>query len=159
MTKAQIVPARMDKFIPYIFVLMFAVIFVVNGLMVFFAIHTQTGVISESAYEQGIGYNDIIAAKEAQDKLHWGSQVSFKDGKLVFVLKDEQGRAILGGKVTALVKREIQDGSDFTVVLQPAANGVYETALNMPAKGQWQVRIFFDSNDIKYQTGTIIFVD
>ena len=49
-----------DKYILFAFLAFFGVIFVLDGIFVYTAISTQTGVIAEKAYEKGLNYNETL---------------------------------------------------------------------------------------------------
>ena len=59
-------PPFKDRIIPWYFVMAFMVIFAVNGLFVYLATHTHTGVITENAYEKGLKFDDIV--KEVREQ-------------------------------------------------------------------------------------------
>jgi len=65
----------------------FAVVFVVNGVMVRAAISTFGGLETESSYKAGLMFESEVARAERQQALHW--QV---DGKLT---RDRAGEAVL----------------------------------------------------------------
>lgn len=49
-----------DRFIPWYFVMAFAVVFAVNGFFVYKAVTTSHGVVTENAYEKGLQFNDVV---------------------------------------------------------------------------------------------------
>ena len=53
----------------------FAVIFAVNGAMIYSAIVTHTGIVSNEPYRKGLHYNERIAADERQSALGWTDDV------------------------------------------------------------------------------------
>jgi nitrogen fixation protein FixH len=52
---------RRDRIIPWYFVMAFMVVFAVNGVFVYTAIHTNHGVVTENAYEKGLKFDHIVA--------------------------------------------------------------------------------------------------
>lgn len=55
--------------IPLYFVLAFAIVFVVNGIFVYYAISTNSGMVEENAYENGLNYDRIVSqVREIKEK-------------------------------------------------------------------------------------------
>jgi nitrogen fixation protein FixH len=64
-------PARTRRpgwWIPWIFVGFFAVTIAVNGTMVWFAMHSWTGLETEHHWQEGIAYNSAIRGARARRK-------------------------------------------------------------------------------------------
>lgn len=137
---------RRDKLIPLYFVAFFAVVALVDGVMATLAIRTQTGLVTDHAYEKGIAYNQLIAAEEKQEALGWKSTLRMENGKLIFNLKDAQGNALLPERAQAHFMRPTQANMDFEVSLQGAA-----TPVAFPAKGLWDVRVYATMRGVTYQ--------
>jgi len=57
-----------DKLIPWYFVIFFLVLFIVDGIFVYLATSTHTGVVTENAYEKGLRYNEVIERARAAEK-------------------------------------------------------------------------------------------
>jgi nitrogen fixation protein FixH len=55
----------------YAMLIFFGVIFVVNGVFIYLARSTFTGVSTEDAYHKGLAYNDVIRAAGSQHTLGW----------------------------------------------------------------------------------------
>jgi len=49
----------------------FGVIFAVNGVFLYAALSTHTGVVANEPYRKGLNYNQRIAAFQAQEQLGW----------------------------------------------------------------------------------------
>ena len=104
---------KIDKFIPWMFVLFFIVVACVDAVFMTTAIRTQTGLVTDKAYETGLKYNDILKASDDQKKLGWSHELSVsKDGAIKFILKDKQGKKITGAVISLLCFRSTQDGMD-----------------------------------------------
>jgi nitrogen fixation protein FixH len=131
---------------PWIFVGMFGVVIAVNGIFVFFALDTWTGLTTDHAYDEGIAYNKALAAVAEQQALGWKTAFELKDsgaqrGRLALAIKDHDGRVLSGGKVAAHFIRPTSEGHDFVVDLAPAPDGRYVADIAMPLPGQWDVEI------------------
>ncbi|MFA7429262.1 MAG: FixH family protein [Rhodospirillaceae bacterium] len=164
MTKMQTTTKRPDGWwYPYIFVGGFAVVVTANLIMMYFATSTFTGLETKGAYERGLGYNQVIAQQEAQDKLGW--TVAFSaDGRLsdtpgaaerptVLSLRmtDAQGQPLDGVQVEASVRRPTVAGYDFDLRLMPVGPGEYKATLDLPMAGQWDVQVYAKRGDDAYR--------
>src|SRR5688572_2876208 len=57
------------------FLAFFGVIFAVNGVFLYMALSTHTGLVAQEPYRKGLHYNDRIAAAERQQALGWTSDL------------------------------------------------------------------------------------
>ena len=135
---------RRSRWIPWTFVWGFVVILAANGIMVFFAFDSFTGVSSDDAYRSGLGFNEQLVAKRKAAALGW--QVAARvDGtaagrRLTLALHDRAGRPLSSADVRAEFRRPIERGLDFTVALKPLGDGRYGAPFAPPRRGQWRVR-------------------
>ena len=128
------------------FLAFFGVTVSVNVVMATLAIRTHSGTVTEHPYEQGIKYNDVVNAEMAQEKLGWKGDITLKDDVLKFTLHDKSGASIVPQKLTAHFVRPTQKGMDFDVVMTDE-----QAHVSFPMKGLWEVRIYADIGDKKYQ--------
>lgn len=136
---------------PWIFVAGFGVVLLVNGIMLYAATSTFSGLSVQKSFEKGNAYNAEIAAAEAQAALGWQGSVrvvgsrTTADGarqlRWSFQLKDKAGQPIEGMSVRAIVERPAVKGHDQIVVPAATAPGVYSVDMTVPFKGQWEVRL------------------
>ena len=151
-------PRKSDKYIPWYFVAFFAALFIWDGIFVYTATSTHTGVVVDNTYNRGLNYNETVAAADAQASLNWHSVITFSpDGILSFNLEDSDGTAIRGASVKAQFFRPTQAGQDFVVGLQEASSGTYQTSIRT-TPGQWEVRIFAKWKQQRYQKSKRIIV-
>ena len=139
-----------DKWIPWYFVAFFAVIALLDGVFVYMAVSTQTGVVTEHAYEKGLDYNRLLEAARAQPDLD--QKAEYKDGVLRWTIAEDGGAPILDAFVQAHIKRPVQDGYDFDIMLKHMGGGVYEARLDAPLAGLWQARLKCKWNNQTFQT-------
>lgn len=149
---------KSDKWIPWYFVAFFVVLAILDGIFVYIATSTHTGVVTDEAYQRGLDYNDTIAAAEAQVALGWSGTVELRNGQLVGVLSDANGRAMVGARAQAHFFRPTQDGSDFSVSLSEVSDGRYVSPVINAVPGQWDVRIFVEWKQKQFQTAERIVV-
>jgi nitrogen fixation protein FixH len=139
-----------DKWIPWCFVIFFAVIAVLDGIFVYMAVSTQTGVVTEQAYEKGLAYNELL--EQAKQRPEINQKASYKDGVLSWSLANKDESPISNAVVTAHIKRPVQDGYDFDITLSHKGNGLYEADITLPMKGLWQAGLNSEWDNQKYQT-------
>lgn len=140
-----------DKWIPWFVVLFFLCFMSVDAVMVTLAVKTQTGVITENAYEKGLTYNRAIDAAENQKSWGWTHKLSLTDRHLSFMLNNDEGRPIDQAIVRAKIIRPIQDGQDFEIQLSLTPNSTYEADIPFPQAGLWTIRIYATWMDKQYQ--------
>lgn len=133
-----------DKWIPRYFVMFFAVIAVLDGIFVYMAVSTQTGVVTEQPYEKGLAFNETLAEARAQPDLE--HHASYTDGTLRWKLPLTQA------VVTASIVRPVQDGYDFDVELKHKGGGVYEARPDTPLPGAWTAKLKATWDNQKFQT-------
>lgn len=132
---------KKDKWIPWLFVLFFAVIALVDGTFITIAMRTQTGLVTDQAYEKGLAYNKVLNAAAAQKKTNLVQKAAFENGILSWRLSTKEGRAIDVATISAKILRPAQDGSDFEVFLESKGNGTYEVRPQFPLRGLWTARL------------------
>lgn len=140
----QTVQNPKDKWIPRYFFIFFAVIFVLDGIFVYLAVSTQTGVVTKQPYEKGLAYNETLKKAKAQPVIE--NSVTFENGILRWVIP------VSNATVTGFVIRPVQAGYDFNITLEQVEEGVYEARPNMPLPGHWIVKLSARWNNQQYQT-------
>src|SRR5689334_4633575 len=83
----------------------FAMIFAVNGVMIYAATSTFGGLEIENAYKAGLAFNNDIAAAHRQDDLQWDVNGHITRGQngtqLEVSLRDAAGAAVAGIALSA----------------------------------------------------------
>jgi nitrogen fixation protein FixH len=134
---------KRDRLIPWYIVAFFVVVAILDGIFVYLATSTHTGVVTERAYDKGIAYNETVAAAEAQKALGWQGDITLAaDRTLTFSLLGAEGQPLSGATVKAEFMRPTQAGMDFAVELSETAAGQYSASVDFPAEGLWDVRVF-----------------
>lgn len=133
--------AGLWRWFPWVLVAAFAVIFAVNGSLVYFALHTMPGVVSEHPFELGNGYNDVLAQGAAQDALGWHANVTLARGDLRVTFQDRAGQSLTGLAVSARIIRPVEDLPVIAVTLLAKRPGLYGAPLALPRPGQWEVQV------------------
>ena len=149
---------KSDKLIPWYFVAFFVVLAILDGIFVYLANSSHTGVVTDEAYQRGLEYNKTIAAAEAQEALGWTSETVLENDQLVSTLRDANGNALVGARVRAQFFRPTQDGHDFIISLTEVLDGRYVSSSLAAKPGQWDVRIFVEWKQQQYQKAQRIVV-
>jgi nitrogen fixation protein FixH len=96
--------------IPWTFVAGFLLVVAVNGVMIWFATTSWTGLVTDRAYERGLDYNRNLEAAAAMAALGWQAKLvaaTRADGSREFTLeaRDKEGAPLSGlvieGKLAA----------------------------------------------------------
>lgn len=144
-------PRPSGKYIPWYIVLFFAVQTALFAWFVYIAETTHTGLVTGSAYEKGLAYNDTIRRAEAQDGLGFSAEIRNTRDKIAFRLQDAQGKGLASARVRALFFRPAHDGVDFSLDLTDLGGGDYEARYAVPEKGLWEVRVQAETPAGPYQ--------
>jgi nitrogen fixation protein FixH len=120
----------------------FIVVSAVNGLMIWYAEHSWTGLVSDSAYQEGLGFDRVLAESRAEAKLGWRAAIGYEPaGRLSVDLADATGRKLAGLRLSAQFLRPTREGYDREVRLVETTPGRYEAQFRPPLPGQWDVRV------------------
>ena len=119
----------------------FAVVFAVNGVMIYKAESTFGGLDTADAYRKGLTYNERVAAAEAQAKLGWRDTLTYvpETRRLRVALTDAAGGAVSGLAVRAQVQRPATTRYDRELVLEQTGPGTYEVDAADLDAGWWTV--------------------
>ncbi len=130
-----------DKLIPWYFVLFFLTFMVLDGIFVYIAIHTNTGVVTDKAYEKGLAYDTLLEESRLQKEAGIQHKTGFEEPLLRLELQDRNGQPIEGANVTAKMIRPVQSGYDYDVTLTPQGKGVYTAEIHPPLPGAWTAKL------------------
>lgn len=137
----------------YGLLIFFGVIFTVNGVFIYMAGSTFTGLQTEDAYRKGLAYNDSIRAAGSQHALGWqvrDIQLT-RNGQLNVALLDQEDAPLQGLTVGAEVRRPASEEFDQTLSLAEAAPGLYAGQGGDFAAGQWQVVLTVRRGDDEFR--------
>lgn len=140
-----------SRFIPWLFVAGMLLVIAVNGVLIFFATTTWSGLATGHAYEQGLAYNTALAAQAKQDALGWTFDVRLQPAaggaSLLVGAGAADGWVLSGLTVEAVLQRPLGDADTRRVMLSPVAEGLYAAALAPLAPGQWDVHLTVSRGD------------
>jgi len=147
-------PARRSLWIPWLFVAFFGIVVAANATMITVAVTTFTGIGAENqhSYQQGLAYNDTIAAVAAQKALGWDVDLTFdpsggRRGVLDLSMMDAHGGWIDQAAVSVQLRRPTEAAADFSASLPYVRDGHYRATLDFPLPGIWDVHI--DAEDAR----------
>lgn len=140
----------------FYFLAFFLVFGTVDAFFVYFATSTNTGVVTDKAYEKGLAYNKVIEQAQAQHTLGWTHILSIKldlDNKrrVVLRMRDKNNKPLTGGGAIIRFFRPVQDGIDFDVPLKERSPGTYIALAQFPMRGQWEAYIAVRVGDTTYR--------
>lgn len=148
------------RMIPWYFVGFFVVLAIMDGIFVYLATSTHTGVVTEEAYKKGLNYNDTVAAARTQAALGWNGTIEYtEDRRVLFTLQDASGAPLTGAQVVAEFSRPTHNKQDFSIPLQQVDAGNYAAPVEFPLIGLWDARVFVEWNQQQYQQGKRLVVN
>ncbi len=126
----------------------FAFVAAVNGYMIWRAIGSFPGVVTESSYRDSQRFNKAIADAHLQAARHWRIDAKADrgpDGRVVVRLeaKDAQGAPITGVAFRATLQHPANRALDHVVPLAAVAGatGVFEGAATGVGEGKWGMEV------------------
>jgi len=128
---------------------MFGVVIAVNLVFVYFALDTFTGVSRENPYQDGLAYNEVLAARDAQRGLGWQGDVSFGSAgageeRITVTLSDATGAPLSGLALDGVLRRPTHEGMDQALAWQELSPGSYSAAVVLPRRGNWDLEVVAD---------------
>lgn len=132
------------RWIPWIFVGGMLVVILVNGVLIFSAISTFTGVSVGQAYDRGRSYNQVLAEGARQDALGWTLRATLEGERLTVTARDRAGNPITGVLGAHLLR--LLGGQRIAF---PDATGAGRYQFDLPElrAGQWEFRGLLISAD------------
>lgn len=144
----------------------FALIFAANIVLVWLALGSFPGTVTDSSYRASQTYNSEIAAAHAQADRGWRVAASAKrdaDGHAAvsIEMRDHDGKPLPGLKVDAVLEHPATRTLDrpFTVAETVGASGLYGGVVEGLPAGQWELVIratAADGRSFKSQSRVIL---
>lgn len=144
------------KVILLCFIGFFSLIILVNVVFIYVATSSNTGVITENAYEKGLAYNKILSAAKNQPDLN--TKAAYNNGKLTWAVTGPDGQPLTDGNASALMVRPIKDGNDFSLSLKETGPGIYEADADFPAQGLWEAKLEIKWDNNRYHTSQSLLI-
>lgn len=114
---------------------------IANLVMVYFSIKSYDGLVEENYYKKALNYPQQEALEDRMKLMNW--QVALKNDKDTYKLevKDKNSNPITSANVSLKFFRPTLSGFDKTIVLKETSLGVYESKVELPMNGIWDVYI------------------
>lgn len=136
----------------------FAVIFIVNGLMAWFALTNYRGVVVQSSFVASQDFNVEKARANAQGARGWRTTVAAPQGAPVLSLRDRDGAPLAGLLVTARALRPLDIQFDRDLRLREIRPGDYAAADPLPP-GQWRIAFAVEGAGDRYAASLPLMVE
>ncbi len=145
---------------PWIFVAGMGVVIIVNGILLYFALSTWSGLETDDHYRKGLAYNQNIEAVRRQAQLGWTLDVAFapdtasgeqRPGTVRLRFAGPDGAPLEDLAVRVRFERPTHEGYDREVTARYAGQGRYEASLALPLPGLWEARVWARRGDIQFQ--------
>ena len=124
-------------------VVFFGIMFLANGVFVYFAVSTFNGEETTDAYRRGLAYNSRLT-EAAEQKAHgWAGKIDIREDPtaLVLDLRDGSNVPVSGLEVRAKIGRPATDKFDHGLIFSEEAPGIYAVHFPRWAPGAWIVAI------------------
>ncbi|MDK9721390.1 MAG: FixH family protein [Rhodospirillales bacterium] len=147
---------------PYIFVAAFMVVVAVNGILIYTATTTFSGLETKNPYEKGLAYNKNLELAKRQEELGWQVEAKVlpvgpantglqRQVLIEASFKTKDGKPIDGLIVRVLLIRPVQDGHDVSVPMSAKGQGSYATEAQLDFHGVWDLRVVAIGGKDSYQ--------
>ena len=138
-------PHKIDKYIPYFFVLFFLIIFIVNFTFIYIAKKNYPGVVEENSYNIGLKYQRVINQNDQFKDLGWKIEIKkqyLPDNyiNLNINLLDKDQKPINNAQLLVNFYRPTKSGFDFAKQAQFTKKGNYQLKFKPPLKGSWLLK-------------------
>lgn len=128
---------------------MFGTVIAVNVVFVYLAIGTFAGVTTANPFKEGLAYNEVLAARDAQRGLGWQGKVALTRldaaaDRITLRFSDAEGQPLTGLSLSAALRRPTHAGMDQALAWHEADPGRYEADVTLPARGNWDLVVAAD---------------
>jgi nitrogen fixation protein FixH len=121
----------------WVFIAFFGTIFAVNGVLVYSALTTFSGLDGEDAYRRGLAYNAILAEAQQQQQLGWSVKAQLVPGRISIKLMDSATEPVERARVVGTLGRPSVDRWDRQIELFETTPGTYEAIVGALQSGYW----------------------
>jgi nitrogen fixation protein FixH len=140
-----------------------AAVVAVNLALTYFAISSSTGLVTKHPFDEGNGYNAILAAAARGDALGWHGKLAATHEKagpvaLSVTLTDKDEALLAGLAVTAHIERPVEPVPEIELSLLETSPGHYAAPVELNRGGQWDVRIVARRGGDLYELSERIFI-
>ena len=135
---------RRSRWIPWVFVGGMLVVVLVNGMLIYSALSSFTGLTVSGAYDRGRTYNNVLAEAARQDALGWMPSTVLDGERLTLTVVNSTGAPVSGTLQSQMVRP--QDGERVGL---PELEGPGRFVFELPElrRGQWELRAVLTAPD------------
>lgn len=131
----------------------------VNVAFIVTAFNTNPGLVEEGYYEKGRDVEKNFHKRmEARNRLGWDIRlqnpeqvISGQAGNYVVNIVDKVGLPLRDAKVTLQAYRPSDASADIHAIMDTVTDGVYQTRLNLPLKGIWDLKVVVQRGEDKLE--------
>lgn len=117
----------------------FGVMLAANGVFVYFATSTFSGLSTDDAYRKGLAYNQTLRSFRAQQASGWQVAAAIAGGEIRLTLADAAGKPLDGLAIAGRIGRPATAAEDRAVAFRSAGQGLYKADADGLAPGQWEL--------------------
>jgi nitrogen fixation protein FixH len=138
--------------VPWLFVAGFAIVIAVNGIMIWLAIASFSGLYSDHARERGVNYNQVMAEQQSRDALGWSVVPSWQADRGVLGLKvsDAGGQPLAGAVASIELVRPAERRAPIDVALADLGDGRFAGHVVLPERGNWDADIVIEAGGRRF---------
>lgn len=128
------------RWIPWTYAGGMLVVIAVNAVLITAAFRSFPGLVVQRPYDRGIAYNEELRQDRAQSALGWTLVPVYEAGRLAVRIEGPDGAPVVGLDVRATLSRPLETITPVEVDLLPDGDR-YAGAIDLPLRGQWDVRL------------------
>lgn len=141
-----------DRWIPTLIVVAFLGLVALEARLIFLAVTTFPGMVTDEPYQRGLHYNDVLAAEANQQQRGWSVRTSYAgaagtSNTLLVSAFDRNGLPVTGASVQVIAEQVTRHAQAILTELREAAPGNYTADLRLPLGGRWTLRAIVQKGD------------
>lgn len=143
---------RRSRYIPWLFVLGFAIVVAVNGTMIWFAVGSFSGLYTPKPRDRGLRFNDVVAAGQARDALGWHVEPRWQPelDRLEIDVSDRNGAPLTGAVVTVELVRPAEKRPPLDIAMTEVDAGRHAGYKVLSAHGNWDLDIVVERDGQRF---------
>lgn len=121
----------------------FGVMFAVNGVFVYFATTTFSGIETKDAYRQGLAHNERLERTAAYGERGWSTEVVLAPARdsIDITVSDKNGSAVRGLDLSGRIGYPATDDADRPLSAKEVSPGRYRAQFASLENGIWELRM------------------
>jgi nitrogen fixation protein FixH len=136
----------------FLLVASFGLVFAVNGIFVYYALTSWSGLTDDGSYVSGLHYNQTLAEARAQEALGWTSDLRYDGHRFEIRLRQQTGEPVTGRTVSLAVIRPVHQGEDFSLKTKESSPGLYTADRVLSGAGRWTAEVVVNEGEaVRYR--------